>query len=160
MKKIIFVIAIFCIMNGDATAQRIKLITATSQHWAGGVCCRYGANYNFVIQTKMNNITPDTVWVNGIFYPIIFSDDGQSRNAHKFDSLTHLHTYIFTAAEFHDDAKNSFLNQNKESKDSTAIKPVPIKEFKGAAMITFQYKGKQCSFVVKDFTKLTNLMYP
>lgn len=153
-------VLLFCLIIGESNAQDINLIKATSQKWAGGVCCRYGTYFKFIMQTKMDNITPDTVWVNGNFYPLKYSDDGQYGNTKKFDSLTHLTTYTIAVGETHDDAPHPFINDNNSKSDSSAIKNVPKKQFAGAALISYQYKKKQCTFIVKEFTILKSLAYP
>lgn len=48
-------------------SQSIKVISATSQGWAGGVCCRTGINYHIQLQIsdKRKTIKLDSLWMNG-----------------------------------------------------------------------------------------------
>ncbi len=66
----IFAILIFLSMNGLLLhCQSLKVVSATSQGWAGGICCATGVNYHInlqLIRTKLPIIL-DTIWLEG--YP-------------------------------------------------------------------------------------------
>jgi hypothetical protein len=162
MKKLIIIIlTIHCsLFTIHCFSQDFKLIKATSQHWAGGVCCRYGINYVIQIETKSDKFNPDTAWINGNYYPLDFSVRPYPLNTKKYDSLKHIYVFSFTVRESHDDAPHPYFNNNIPKVDSAAIKAAPKKEFKGAALITYQKKKKQCTFVIKEFKVLPNLAYP
>ncbi|MFZ5553070.1 MAG: hypothetical protein ACOZCO_08140 [Bacteroidota bacterium] len=48
MKTITFFL--FLLISGGLLAQDFK-VTATSQGWAGGICCRHGVNYSVTVTT-------------------------------------------------------------------------------------------------------------
>ncbi len=139
------------------TAQAFKTIKATRQHWAGGVVGRSGINYLIEVATSSHTSIPDTVWINGYVYPITaFSSSGQYTK--KTDSVTHEIHYSILVSEAHDQYANKrYLNQKK---DTAIAKPLHLRPFEGAALISYHYKKKQHFFMVKSFTDLKQLNYP
>src|ERR1039457_6613824 len=104
-KTIIFLLTIHCsLFTIHGFAQDFKVTIATSQNWSGGACCRYGTNYVIEVESKSDNITPDTVWINGNYYPLNFSARPYPLNVKSYDSLRHVFIYSIAVGEFHDDA--------------------------------------------------------
>lgn len=60
-------------------SQQIKVISATSQGWAGGVCCRTGINYNIQLRilNPKHSLKLDSLWMEG--YCVNISDYGISK---------------------------------------------------------------------------------
>ncbi|HTA26929.1 MAG TPA: hypothetical protein VK809_04025 [Bacteroidia bacterium] len=141
----------------SVTAQSFKTIKATRQHWAGGVVGRFGINYFIELATSSHTSIPDTVWINGYVYPISsFSSNGQYSK--KTDSVTHEIHYSILVSEAHDQYANKrYPNQKK---DTITAKPLHLRAFEGAALISYRYKKKQRFFTVKSFTDLKQLNYP
>lgn len=56
-----------CIQQNNVNAQSINLIHATSQGWAGGVCCRQGENYNIQLKIVLGKtpVVLDSLWLKG-----------------------------------------------------------------------------------------------
>jgi hypothetical protein len=159
MNKTIFIFLTvhFSLITFHCLAQDFKLIKATSQHWSGGACCKHGINYVVQIETKSDKITPDTIWINGNFYPVMFSDKSITGTSKKYDSLKHVFNFIIAVGESYDDAQFPHWD-SVPREDTTDVKPK--KEFIGAALISYQLKKKQCTFIIKEFTLLPNLAYP
>jgi hypothetical protein len=142
----------------SASAQKVKLIYATSQSWSGGVAGHHGTNYNIRIQCNDTNMVPDTLWIAGNYYPV---------NIAKGDTVAIIHdrkhntiTYNLYAGDSWNDLAygnnpDDLVGQNSDSKNKK-----PVKSYDGAALVTYQYKGIQQSFLVKAFRYLEPLNYP
>ena len=166
MKKIIIAAMLLCLITGASIAQDFKVIKATKQGWAGGAYGRTGINYRIEIETKSDKLIPDTIWVNGNFYPLDFAERPYPLNTKRYDSLRHVYIFSFPVSETHNVVPPPQFNNNMPKVDSTEIKAKAEylahhkKEFKGEALITYQKKKKQCSFIIKESPPLKNLMYP
>ncbi len=65
--KLIALIAGLLVYHPHVFSQQIKIVSATCQHWAGGICCRSGVNYSIqlrVIKVKQS-IVLDSLWMEG-----------------------------------------------------------------------------------------------
>jgi hypothetical protein len=155
--KIMLVLAITLrIMAGSyCAAQTFKLDTATSQRWAGGVVGHSGVKYFIELETSSKNIKPDTAWINGYVYPIDFSvKDGESKRA--TDPVTHKTKYTLWFNEVH----NTIPGNPTMPKDTILETSKPVRQFEGAALISYWVKHKQRFFTIKSFTRLPQLNYP
>jgi hypothetical protein len=137
--------------------QKIKIVNAAAQEWSGGVAGRMGTNYYFELQTSDYKITPDTVWVMRIPYPVNFSDSLTPGIQDKriVDKVHHKVTYIISMSEQRDEDpvwKGSDMLKKPEK--------TPTKQYKGAALVTYEYKKKQCSVLIKQFKYLEPINYP
>jgi len=157
MKKTVFLTGAICILLflNVCSAQTIKLVKATRQAWSGGVAGSHGYYYRIEFQTKLKNLTPDTVWINNMVYPADFSgkNGGYIR---KVDSVTHEMTYSILI----DEAHNDFRGPLKQQKNTPPEKPEHIRQFQGVAMISYELKHKQHFYIIKSFTELKALNYP
>jgi hypothetical protein len=157
MKKVIItLISILAIIN-SAISQDFKLIKATSQSWSGGVCCRSGINYFISLQTKNKEIIPDTVWINGNYYSLNINDK-ENPDQMKRDSKNNATTFTISVGETHDERDNT--PDKLINKEDTQDKIIPNKIFQGAALVSYNYKNKQCYFQVKEFEVLPVISYP
>jgi hypothetical protein len=61
-------------------AQKVTLVSATAQSWAGGVAGLSGDNYHFTIEfTRFKNEPlPDTIWIGNNPIPLINNDAASS----------------------------------------------------------------------------------
>lgn len=68
--RTIFLFILFFLITFTMFAQDIKLRGATSQSWAGGVCCRSGINYVITLESADTTaeLKVDTVWVGNTCY--------------------------------------------------------------------------------------------
>lgn len=157
-KRLIFLIGIGyqLLAIGYSPAQSFKLVKATSQNLSGGVAGQRGSYYRFEIQTNSKKLTPDTIWINNSVYPIDISGKNKGVTC-SLDSVTHTITYSIALGESHFD----FNRPPKSLKKDTTAKPTkPVKQFDGAAMISYRIKNKQHFYIVKSFTQLTPISYP
>lgn len=140
------------------SAQKTKLISATSQEWSGGVAVHHGINYYVSLEIPDTTTIPDTLWVGGNFYPIHF--DKQDTIFHKIDRKHHSVKYLLTAGEAWNDM--DFMQQRLKAQNDTAKKAVkkPHKEFSCAALVTYSINGVQYIFKVEKWTVLPAQNYP
>jgi hypothetical protein len=161
MKKNKVLFLLLLLLSGTGcSAQLFKLIKATRQHWSGGVAGRSGIYYAISIETGLKNAVPDTVWINNIAYPLDFSG---KNNAYKrtFDSVAHKITYSISAEEVHNELNMRPYPIKKDTvKKAQAPIVKPVRQFKGAALISYRHKHKQRFFTVNSFTDLKPLNYP
>lgn len=83
--SILLSLAFFSILK----SQTFTVISATSQEWAGGVCCSSGTNYQISISCENTDekITFDTLWIN--YQPFVLDEkDGRSVICTKSDEKT------------------------------------------------------------------------
>jgi hypothetical protein len=140
-----------------ANAQQVKVITATSQSWSGGVAGHHGTNYAFKIQFADTNITPDTAWIGGKYFPLrIDKKDTAVRNVDRRHNTV---TYTFTAADSYVDP-GAWRDRNYIEPKKDTITKKPYKNYDGAALLTYSIHRVQHTFLIKSFTQLTPLNYP
>lgn len=152
--KIIFLLSPILII-GACSAQSFTVIKATRQVWSGGVVGHHGINYYIELETASKTIKPDTAWINGKVYPLKFSDK-QGGYIRSVDSVTHKINYTITVGESYQD----FRRPPTMPEDTATEKPKPVRQFNGAAMISYMLKHKQHFFIVKNFAQLKVLNYP
>jgi len=152
---LILVISYRLLAGSHCTAQTFKVDTATSQRWAGGAVGHSGVKYYIELETSSKNIKPDTVWINGYVYPVDFSlKNGESKCI--IDAVTHKIKYALWFDEVH----NTIRSNPNLPIDTTAQKSKSIRQFEGAALISYLVKHKQRLFTIKSFTRLPQLNYP
>lgn len=135
-------------------AQTFRVIKATRQSYAGGVAGNYGTGYNIEIATRSHTAIPDTVWIDGNFYALNFKTK-QGNMLQKTDSVTHEITYTISVGESH-----SQFNKNLKKSDTAGEKPKSVRQFRGAALISYTMGHTQHFFTVKSFTVLPRVNYP
>jgi len=148
----------FCIMGFNVCiAQPFEVVKATRQPFAGGVVGRSGISFVLILETKLHDATPDTVWINGYVYPIdSFRKNGQY--AKSFDTVTHKIRFSILVSEQHNDPRRRMPNQPV---DTEPVKTEHAKStLDGTALISYKHKKKQHFFTVKSFTELKRLNYP
>lgn len=158
--KIIISIAISSLSFVSAQSQDVKIIESTKQSWSGGICCRYGTNYYLLIETTNDKVIPDTVWIGGRYFKLLIGAKGTFSNCTKeFDSLHKVNTYSINVGVIYDESTDRYSfpgEKNNREKD----KKVSVPEFKGAALITYSFKGKRGSYIVEEMKELGPLNYP
>jgi len=126
-----------------------KIIEATSQGWAGGVCCVTGTDYRVQISIKnVKDWTIQETWLKGKSEPL---------NGQYFD-LPNLKNQ---AEIFFNTSKNGALEikldkEEKEEKKEKIRKP----SFEGAALIILKNEDKTVRIEVEKFEILQFLAYP
>jgi hypothetical protein len=152
MRYIIF--SLFTSLALVTNAQSVKITNATSQSWSGGLAGHHGINYVIGLQCSDTAIMPDTAWINGQCYPIhIAKNDTMSRKADRRHNTVTYRIYEGEAWNDMDQADIARRQQNANVKKSH-------KNYDGAALISYMFKGIQHTVIVPMFTQLTPLCYP
>ncbi len=150
---LLFILVTYCAISN---AQQLKVVKATIQQWSGGMPGHYGTNYNIELETKSKSLKIDTIWINHFFIVPDFSGKNFSfkRNV---DSVSHKITYAISTSESHDE----YAERNRVPiKDTTNVKPLPARQFKGAALISYKFRSKQHFLTIPTFTGLEPINYP
>lgn len=150
MKRLLFLSII--IISITCHAQEIKFLKATEQHWVGGVCCRYGTNYIFYLESTdtVNFIRIDSVWIGDR----LFSEDRRYKLTNYYNVKKGVTTYRITASFSWDQKDSTDMKYIMEHLD---VKPP---RYKGVACLMY-YSGKQLQVIpVKEFAKLNSIAYP
>src|SRR5687767_793278 len=60
-------VVLWTIFPASVFSQQVKIISATKQGWAAGVCCRSGVNYNIQLQffNMKERVELDSLWIDG-----------------------------------------------------------------------------------------------
>lgn len=161
VNKILFFLLVSCLSYSTnyCLAQSLQLIKATRQGYAGGVAGHYGINYTIVAATKSYTVIPDTLWVNGKAYPIDYKTK-EGNATRKIDSTKHTVMYTITVTEAHNQFHRPPMEGGSQGNDTTLKKTGQIRQFDGAAMISYMVKHKQRFFIIKSFTLLEQINYP
>ncbi len=157
MKKQVLFLCV--LITSLCSAQTLKVTKATRQQWSGGVVGQHGVYYNFEFQTKSKSVIPDTIWVNNAYYVPDFSGKNRAY-IRTVDSVTHIIKYAVTINESHHDFRRGPGVSEKDTVKATTTTPAHIRQFKGAAMVSYRLKHKQRFYILKTFTDLKPLNYP
>ena len=155
--KILFIIIQLWLIT-SCRAQPYRVIKSTSQHVAGGVVGNYGTNYHIELEANSKKTVPDTIWINGKVYPLNLSAKN-SGIAASVDSITHKIRYSIWESDFHS-GFNRHQNNTQSQNDTITKKNKPVRQFQGAAMVSYLLKGKEHFFIIQSFTLLPQLNYP
>ena len=149
MKKLIVGIVIAFCSPVNACAQTVTIMNASRQDWSGGIAGHYGTNYSITLKLSPENIQLDSVYISNFCIKIsnVYGGNVLKDTVH--------HTYTIIAQESHDE-----YNENGYSGHNPGLPPAAKKHFAGAALIVYEYKGKQYSLIVKKFQALEPLAYP
>ena len=150
--KILFVL-ILCTFWKSHRAQEFTVTKATSQGWAGGVCCRTGVNYhiNFSTSDTVAKFDLDTLWIGERFFLLDKKQNNPAtitlKNGKKIISIS-----VGTSC----DERNDYLIEKKiEEKKPKAPK------YAGVACVIYRDKKNAVKhFVVEKFEALMFLAYP
>jgi len=154
--KTIFSILLLLIACKNIKSQTITVNSATSQEWAGGVCCTTGTNYQ--IQLKVTGVEKkfklDTLWI-GMNYFVLDETNGYSvikneRNGELYYTL------------------NAGISQNRDERDydikeeiKKVKKPVTSPKYSGSACIVYSDNNKKKTLIeIVSFKELPYLAYP
>jgi hypothetical protein len=154
---IVFLLFLPLITSG----QSIKLINSTSQSWSGGIAGRHGVNYSFEIEFSniKKDINPDTIWIDHRAIPIILTETNLSENVNtrKIRKKDSVRFEIHTGTSYDDyEYRNQLPGDEKKKKEVNP--PIP---YKGVALLSYKYKGKEKYFVIDKIMKsMTPLNYP
>jgi len=118
----------------------------------GGVCCKYGTNYIFYLESTdtINFINIDSVWIGDR----LFAKDRKFKLNNYYNVKNGKTTYRITASTLWDNKDSTDMKFVEEHLD---VKPP---RYKGVACLMY-YSDKQLQLIpVKEFTKLNSIAYP
>lgn len=137
-------------------AQKIKLVSATSQSWSGGVAGHHGTNYLIVIKCSDTAAKPDTLYTGGNCYPVnIDKHDTVNR---KVDKKTKTVTYTIHAYDSYNDMDFRDTTKRREKEKERA--KMPHRNYDGAALLVYKIKRAKYTLLIKSLTQLPALNYP
>lgn len=124
------------------------VVKATSQSWAGGVCCRTGTNFSVSIQVEngCKSIGLKEIWLKGeglltgIIYPLAPIEKNGQVN--------------ITFRVSYDSNNYEIIRESIENRDEG------MPEFEGDALILMIMDNKEYQIIVKEFESLPYLAYP
>lgn len=146
MKHVIAIL--FILLCNSASAQHLKLISATKQHWAGGVAGSQGNSYVFTlkIDNKHKSVKLSSIWIDEQQFDIANDQYTVTKEALK-DGRT-VQISVRTSSP------------TKIPGHTRAPQSAPVK-YKGIALLGYTVNGKQQYFTIKKITKqLPPLSYP
>lgn len=143
MKRLVLVI-ILSILSFSSVGQTV--LKATSQGWAGGVCCVSGTNYSvvFELSKSIKKFEVDSVYVKAYGWAPItlhseYSVDNKRRINVSFESRRNEYDpYLY---------------------DRAVLIPF-IRNFEGEALIILKVNGKRVDKTISSFEELMFLAYP
>jgi len=155
MKTLILSFAL--LLSIAVTAQKIDLVSATQQSWSGGVAGHHGINYCVVIQCTDTTVVPDTLWIGPTIYSKILIYPGDS-TVRKYNKKLHAYTYTLFAYESYNDMEHQYSYTGKQEADDKTKQH--LRHYDGVALVSYKYKGKHYSYIVKKLNQLPGLCYP
>lgn len=140
-----------------SSAQKIDLLTATQQSWAGGLAGHHGTTYTVVIQCTDTTVVPDTLWIGETIYSKIDIKPKDSA-IRKYDKKMRAYTYTLNAYESYNDMKQLYVYSGQQQPGDNTKQH--MRHYDGEALVSYKYKGKHYSYIVKKLTRLPALNYP
>lgn len=145
MYKTLFSILISLAVN---PAYNQTVVKATSQGWAGGMCCASGTNYAV---TLLLDTEPKDFRVEGIYL----------QGSGKMGATNVIHTIsmenkIIYSIHF----GNVFNNNEYPEMTKEKIEVIEQRKFDGKALIELNINGKSINVIVEEFEMLEFLAYP
>jgi hypothetical protein len=155
MKTLIVSFAL--LLSITASAQKIDLVSATQRSWSGGLAGHHGTNYCVVIQCPDTTAVPDTLWIGPTIYSKIAIYPGDS-TVRKYNKKMHVYTYTLFAYESYNDMEHQYSYTGKQQANDKSKQH--LRHYDGAALVSYKYKGKHYSYIVKKLDVLPGLCYP
>ena len=140
-KTLFFFILLVSTFHGNSQ----EIIKATSQGWAGGVCCVSGTNYSVTFLLKD---TPKTIEIEGVY--LQNTDKLYSTLSHPLVQKDGTYYTVNFPTRF--DENDRYLEKE--------IKPIVTKNFDGKALILLKIDKKTVEIVVTEFESMGFLAYP
>ncbi len=159
----LFVIIFLSLMSitENSCHKKFELIKATSQEWhAGREEAGYGTYYELTIVTGENsdNLIFDKMWVGKDFFEVQTFQKGKKMRNNLFSKGDTVTIRVNKATRI----KPMPFVIKDEGKEESNIKNknLPPKDYDGAALLSYVYKGKRKYFEIKEFIKIDPLYYP
>lgn len=151
--KTIYSILIAVSFYSSFQAQTITLNNATSQSWAGGMCCATGTNYqiSLIVDSPDKNFKLDTLWIGRQFFAMN-QNDGYTVIANHTKGKS---AYTINVGISSNHYREEYIDLKKEI---TPIVKAPI--YSGEACLVYHSNKIRKQFEIKDFKELPYLAYP
>ena len=132
-------------------AQKVKLTKSSSTSWSGGIAGRYGTGYNFTVAFSDFGPTepaPDTMWIGNKCIPLVIKvgDKPQPFNAVRTAGKKSVSYFLVGSTSWEDDPRSIDATGAKGNKQPGGAPPL---KYKGVALLSYKYKGKQKYFVIE-----------
>ena len=135
-------------------AQNVRMINSTEQSWSGGIAGRSGTNYSFVVgfSEYHQEPLPDTLWIGEEPFKIVITDstNGQNGNTKCIRSKKSVRFEI-SAGTYHDEYADRYPKPGNEKKPPLPHPPV---KYKGVALLSYRYKGRQHYYTINRIMKV------
>lgn len=154
--KTIFSILLLFIACQNLKSQTITVNFATSQDWAGGVCCSSGTNFqiNLKVTEAEKMFKLDTLWIDGKHFVL---DETNGYSVVKSERNGEL--YFTLNAGISENRYERHYNLEKEIKE--VKKPVKVPKYSGSACIVYTDNNKKKNLIeIATFKELPYLAYP
>jgi hypothetical protein len=141
-------------------AQTMKLVSATDQGWSGGIAGLSGDNFKFVISCACAGqpIIPDTLWAGDEPIPLSTGDSLDAGNV-RITYLKNKKTARIEITTGTQKSEYTRFEMPPDNVNTTAGRP-PF-GYKGVALLSYHYGGRQHYFTISRFTKvLPPVNYP
>ncbi len=156
-----FLFLMFSFFAANVNAQKIKILSSTLQRWSGGVAGHSGSNYSFEIEFSGYHTepVPDTIWLDRQPRPLLVANaadlsTANTRRKRKKNAVA----YTITESTSKSEENLNYYPTPLKSEHKPAHPPV---NYKGAALLSYHYNGKQYYFEIPKIMKqLTPINYP
>jgi len=151
MQNSIFISLLILVFN-SLSAQDLKVIEATKQNWAGGVCCSYGTNYTFSFESAdtLQTISIDTLWIGKQYYVENQTRRFSFSKAIQNDKMI----YHITVA---DSYNSRGIETYNEFEEIPVINPL---KYKGQACIVYHVLNRRKIFEIENIIEYAAIAYP
>ena len=134
------------------------MLNSTEQTWSGGIAGKHGVNYSFSIEFSKykKEPVPDTLWIDKHPIPLSLQNIPRSQSNTKVIRKKKTVQYEINAGVSFDDYEYRFANPEQMETETESKKKVPNPPitYKGVALLSYQYKGKQQYFVIPKIMKI------
>lgn len=152
MRAILFLFVIL-FSNLNLKSQTFKVHSATSQDWAGGVCCASGTNYQIVLVTDRTEekIRIDSLWIGQKLFALN-DKDGYSVVCNKNSEKTFYTINVGVSTNRYGDYEIDPIDDKK------TIEKAP--KYSGAGLLIYHINKKRMVIEILSFKELPYLAYP
>ncbi len=149
----IYSILIVISFYSSLQAQTITLNNATSQDWAGGMCCATGTRYqiSLIVDLPDKKFKLDTLWIGQQFFALD-KTDGYTVIANHTEGKT---AYTINVGISSNHYREDHIDLKKEI---ILVVKAPI--YSGEACLVYHSNKIRKQFEIKEFKELPYLAYP
>ncbi len=140
--------------------KKFEIISATSKEWHGGrEEAGYGTYYeiNILVKANSDDLKFDKLWVGKNFFEVQTFQKGKKMRNNLFSKGDTVTIRVNKATR---PKPMPIIKKDGNEKIKNSEKNNPPKEYKGAALLSYVYKGKRKYIEIKEFDKLEPVYYP